>query len=335
MLARHPIAVLVAFFAFGGLAFGQQSAPKAVTGAVQHDFGRVTSGAILEIKFKIGNEGSAPLRVGNLRLSGKGVSVRLQQQVGPGETDEVIAKIDTSTLVGDWQWSITFNTNDKTRPQIKYDLQAHVYLPVEVNPRRLFFSLFEDQTAKKIVDITNHLDRPLAIKRVEPKGSHFTAALETVTEGKKYRLNVIVPMATLPGRYRETVTLHTDDPERPMLHVAVNVLVKRDVSVTPDEVDFGNIPANRVKLSANALALMTQTILVKKRAGDFAITGIETDIPFLTIETEPKGRAATFKLSIGLDPNKLTAGEIRGSLKIKTDDPRFPEITVPVSGEIR
>lgn len=335
MLARRSIAVLVAFFAVSGLAFGQQPAPKAVTGTVQHDFGRVTSGAILEIKFKIGNEGSAPLRVGNLRLSGKGVSVRLQQQVGPGETDEVIAKIDTSTLVGDWQWSITFNTNDKTRPQIKYDLQAYVYLPVEVSPRRLFFSLFEDQTAKKIVDITNHLDRPLAIKRVEPKGSHFAAALETVEAGKIYRLIVTVPKATRPGRYRETVTLHTDDPERPMLHVAVNVLVKRDVSVTPEEVDFGSVPAARVKLSAGALALMTQTILVKKRDADFTVTGIETDLPFLTVETEPKGRAGTFKLSIGLDPDKFTSGKFSGSLKIKTDDPRFPEITVPVSGEIR
>lgn len=335
MLVRLPIALLVVFLSLCGVAYGQQAVPKVATDSVKHDFGRVQSGTILEKKFNLGNDGNAPLRIGNLRLSGKGVSVRLQQQIGPGETKEVIAKVDTKSIVGDWRWRIFFNTNDRTRPQITFDLRAYVFLPLEIKPRRLFFSLFDDQTAEKTINIINHLDRPLTITRVEPLGSHFITALETVEAGKRYRIKVTVPEAIHPGRWREAVRIHTDDPEHPTLRVDVNVLVKRDINVFPETVGFGEISAARVKASSSVRELKTQTILVRKRAGDFAITGIKTDIPFLTIETEPKGRAGTFKISIGLDPNKLITGKIKGSLMIKIDDPRFPEINVPVTGEIR
>jgi hypothetical protein len=75
--------------------------------------------------------------------------------------------------------------------------------------------------------------------------------------------------------------------------------------------------------------------LVKKRAGDFAITGIETNIPFLSIQKTPSaGRAGTFRLDIGLSAEELKAGAFDGEIKIKTDAPDFPTLIVPVTGEI-
>jgi hypothetical protein len=84
----------------------------------------------------------------------------------------------------------------------------------------------------------------------------------------------------------------------------------------------------------NSGGLLAQTLLVKKRAGDFAITGIETNIPFLSIQKTPSGRAGTFRLDIGLSAEELKTGAFDGEIKIKTDAPDFPTLIVPVTGEI-
>jgi Protein of unknown function (DUF1573) len=333
MLTR-TIFLTLALTACVSSAAAQSAAPNTVTQAGYWDFGQVESGTALEHKFTLRNSGSAPLRIENVQLSGKELKARIPQSIPPGGTGELVAQIDTGNLAGPWKWGILLQTNDAAMPVVAYDIAAYVYLPVEIEPLQLFFSLYDDETATKSVTITSHRGAPLAIKGVDKKGSHFTASLSTLEAGRKYRLEVTVPKSVGPGRYLEAARLRTDDPEHPTLQVGINVFVKRDVYVFPDSVSFGKVTTQQVR-NSKLDGLLTQTLLVKKRVGDFAITGIETDIPFLTIHKEPSGRAGTFRLDIGLADKELGSGAFDGTIEIETDAPGFPKLTVPVSGEMR
>ena len=332
MLTR-TFALTLALLACVASARAQVPAPKAVADDLSWDFGRVESGIALEHKFALRNTSSAPLRIENVQISGKEVKARIPQSIPPGETGELTARIDTQDIAGPWQWRIVLQTNDETRPVVTYNIAAYVYAPLEVDPLQLFFSLYDDETAAKDITITNHQDAPLAITGVEKKGSHFMATLSTVEAGRKYRLRVTVPESVEPGRYLEAVRLQTDDPKHPALQVGVNVFVKRDVYAAPESVSFGQVTMQQAR-NPNAIGLLTQTLLVKKRAGDFAITGVETNIPFLSIQKTPSARAGTFRVDIGLSAEGLKPGEFHGEIQIKTDAPGFPKLIVPVTGEI-
>jgi hypothetical protein len=330
----RTVALTLALLACVGGAIAQGPAPKAIAEDLSWDFGRVESGTALEHKFALRNTGSAPLRIENVQLSSKELKARIPQSIAPGETGEVAAQIDTQSVAGPWKWGIVLQTNDETRPVVAYNIVAYVYAPLEVDPLELYFSLYDDETAAESITITNHQAAPLTIKGVEKKGSHFTTTLSTVEAGQKYQLKVTVPQSVGPGRYLEAVRLQTDDPKHPTLQVGVNVFVKRDVYVAPESASFGQIAMKQAR-NPNTSGLLTQTLLVKKRAGDFAITGIETNIPFLSIQKTPSaGRAGTFRLDIGLSAEELKAGAFDGEIKIKTDVPGFPTLIVPVTGEI-
>jgi len=329
----RTIALTLLLLACVASAKAQTTAPKAVAEDLSWDFGRVESGTALEHKFALRNTGSAPLRIENVQLSGKELKARIPQAIAPGETGELIALIDTQSVAGPWKWSLMLQTNDETTPVVVYNIQAYVYAPLEIDPLELYFSLYDDETAAKSITITNHQTPPLAIKGVEKKGSHFTTALSTVEAGRKYQLQVTVPKSAGPGRYLEAVRLQTDDPKHPIVQVGVNVFVKRDVYVFPDSASFGQVAMQQAK-NPNASGPLTQTLLIKKRAGDFAITGIETNIPFVSIQKTPSGRAGTFRLDIGLSAEELKTGAFNGEIKIKTDAPGFPNLIVPVTGEI-
>ena len=42
-----------------------------------------------------------------------------------------------------------------------------------------------------------------------------------------------------------------------------------------------------------------------------------------------------FRFDVGLDMDRIVPGHIDGTIIIKTDDPEFPELVVPVRGEIK
>jgi len=331
----RTIALTLALLACVASAKAQVLAPpKATAEDLSWDFGRVESGTALEHKFALRNTSAAPLRIENVRISSKELKVRIPQTIPPGQTGEVAAQIDTQSVAGTWKWDITLQTSDETRPVLAYSIQAYVYAPLEVDPLELYFSLYDDETAAKSVTITNHQAAPLAIKGVEKKdGSHFTAALTTQEAGRKYQLQVTVPRSVEPGRYLEAVRLQTDDPKHPTVQVGVNVFVKQDVYVAPESASFGQVTM-RQATNPNTSGLLTQTLLVKKRVGDFAITGVETNIPFLSIQKTPSVRAGTFRLDVGLSAEGLKPGEFHGEIQIKTDAPGFPKLIVPVTGEI-
>ena len=180
------------------------------------------------------------------------------------------------------------------------------------------------------VTIINHDEsRPLEITRIEHRGEHFVAELPTPASGNVHNVVLTIPSNTPPGRYLEALEIHTDDPTRSPLMIGVNILVKENLYTFPQILDFKTMHGSQIA------GQVTQSLLVKKREGQFEINRVTSTIPFLTIQQEPDGKSATFRIDVSIDSTQLAPGTTSGVLRIETDDGEFPEVLVPVRIELR
>jgi hypothetical protein len=137
------------------------------------------------------------------------------------------------------------------------------------------------------------------------------------------------------GRHEELVSVRTDDAASPELRVSVNLLVKTDVYVNPKRVDFSEVSLAQLRRDPSLSDFVSMTFIVKKRAGTLTISSITSDLDALTIRCDPQGTSGSFQVDVKLVPAMLHPGELRGTIRIHTIDPAFPEFRAPVSASIR
>ena len=315
----------------GGMEDGSLVVPERT-----HTFGTVKQGETITHTFVIRNTGSAPLKIARMELSQQGMTARMKPVIPPGEEGQITVRWDTARLKGDISGEVVLHLDDPGQPPVVLLLKGVVKPVLEVLPSSaVFLSVFKGESIEQTVTIINNEERPLTITRLEPRGQHFLADLRAVDPGKVYQLVVRVPPETPPGRYREAIDVHTDQAERSPIKIAVNILVKTELYVFPDSVDFCIVNLEDLARTPSLIESIKQPVLVKKRQGNFEIKSVTSDLPFFTISQDPADRSGTFRIDVGLDRDKLRPGEIQGSLRIRTDDTEFPELLVPVRGELR
>ena len=153
-------------------------------------------------------------------------------------------------------------------------------------------------------------------------------------ERKFFEISISIPTDTPIGRYQESLLVHTDDPELARIHLEVNVLLKADVFISPEVLDFGQISRARIESNPEVLDLLTQTLIINRREVEMAINAIDLDIPFIWVKQEPDGRSAVFRFDVGLHVKNLLNGPFAGHITLSTNDPAFSEIKILVTGEI-
>jgi len=317
--------------ALGGIEDGSLVAPERT-----YTFGTVKQGETITHTFVIRNTASAPFKIARMELSDQGMTARMKAVIPPGEEGQITVRWDTGRLKGDVSGEVVLHLDDPVQQPVVLLLKGVVKPLLEVLPSRaLFLSMFKGESVEQTVTIINNEQRPFTITRLEPRGQHFLADLRVVDPGKVYQLVVRVPPETPPGRYREALDVRTDQAERTPIKIAVNVLVKTELYVFPDMIDFGTVSLADLARTPSLIEYITQTVLIKKRQGDFEIMSVTSDLPFFRISQEPAGRSGTFRIDVGLDRDKLSPGEIQGSLRIRTDNTEFPELLVPIRGELR
>ena len=300
-----------------------------------HQFGTVLQGAMVVHAFKLRNDGPAPLTIQRVDLSAGSMKARFAPLIPPGNEGQIRIEWDTGQLAGEVEANGIVRFADPARPPLTLLLKGTVRPAIEFLPYpAVFVSVFAGERAEGTVRIVNHEERPLAITRVEP-GRRFAAALDTIEAGRIYELRVQVPAGVPPGRHDETLYLDTDHPTRGRIPIAVNVLVKTEVYSNPDVVDFGAVSLDELDKAPSLVGLLTQTVLIKKRKGEFQIATIRSDLDFLRIARSPEGRSDTFRIDVGLDRQRLRPGPITGSIRVMTSDAVARELLIHVRGEVR
>ena len=311
--------------------------PHAVLREPTCDIGTVKQGARIDHIFNLRNVGTAVLKLQLASLSLPGMTAKFEPEIAPGTEGAFRIQWDTSRIKGPVEAVAIVRLNDPAQPEVRFVLTAVVQPPIELQPyAAVFLSAFRGESVQQSVRILNHEDRPLKVLGLEAESERFTAAVETLEPGRVYELKVASKADAPLGRAKEPVYLLTDHPERNRLRVLVNVLIKSDVYANPDEVDFGSVRIAEITAKPGLLDFLVQTFVVRTRFGEIQIKAVRSDLDFLNIrQSPPEGPASAFQVDVGLVQRLLRPGPILGSVTLSTSDPRFPEITVPVRGEIR
>jgi len=312
-------------------------APQVVVPATSHEFGIVKQGARIAQVFTVRNEGTDNLTLELVQLTQPGMTARFKPEVAPSAEGTIRLEWDTAQVKGPVEGTAILRLNDPVRPEVQFVLRGTVQPPIEFQPfAAIFLSAFRGESVERSVRILNHEDRPLKILGLESNSERFTAAVQTIEEGKNYELHVAAKPAAPFGRAQEILYLLTDHPERGRLRVLVNVLIKPDVYVNPEGVDFGQVLIAEISKSPGLLDLLNQTFMVKTRYGEMQLKSVHSDLDFLDIKQSPQeGLASAFRIDVGLVLRLLRPGPIEGSIILATSDPRFSDIRVPVRGELK
>lgn len=314
-------------------ALAQSSDPLELVAEPSFDFGRVLQGETISHVFLLRNATDRPLAIEGAEISQPGLKARYRRIVPAGGEAKIVADWNIAQASGELEGQILLKTDDPLRSPILLSLTATVVPPIDVLPySAAFFSLYRGETGEQSLTILNNMNRPVKLTGIDAGNCQCVGRLETIAEGREYKLVVTADGIGEPGRYRRSLTVLTDNADNARISIGVNVLIKSDVYANPEDVDFGRVKLADLAGRPNMLALLTQTFIVKKRQGELGITGVVTDLPFLAIARDPPGRSQIHRFDVGLDFEKLAAGPIDGSIRITTDDSRFPELIIPVRG---
>jgi hypothetical protein len=298
-----------------------------------HEFGEVVQGKLVEHAFTVRNSTDRDLFV--RRVSGLGgVAVtKVDSVVGPGRTGRIHLRFDTRNRRGAvLELANVYTADDSIRPAATLRLRGVVVLPLQLSPQdRVYFFTATGQPERHDVEVINHHTRPLKILSVTSDNPVFAAAHRTVDDGKRYRISVTLDPRTPVGRHQGRIVVRTDNPAYASVPILASAFVDERISTTPKRIDFSTIPLEAV----NRPVIGDKQVLVKKYGGtDFRVLRVSTDLPFLDATAKPHKDGESVMVTVRIQKPRARRGPIRGTLTIETNDPAFPRLKVPITGNL-
>ena len=311
------------------------ASPHAVFVHTSFQFERALSGVVIEHDFTLKNEGSSSLRIANVALTSPLVVTSMPASIPPGAETTVRVRLDTSGLRGHFPGRIKVFLNDASLPEADLSFEGQIVPLIEVSPAPAFFVAARRGEARQAsLDVINHEPEPLQIEEVSHMRDRFVTKLETLDEGRRYRLTLILNPDGPSGRHSESIVLKTSSRREPTITVAANTYLRERVYTFPDAVDLGTVRLADIDRDPNLLERLAQTLMVYQFGGsDFSVS-VRSDLPELDLSSERGPQRDRFQTTVRLRRDTLKPGDVRGSIVIDTNDAQFPSLVVPVVGSV-
>ena len=333
-LINMKIALIILLLLHASVAFCAE-APQAATTEKSFSFGKVVRGAKVEHAFVISNEGTAPLRVEQVRMTSPLRMERPPAVIAPKQSTVIPFVLDTSKIRGEFEGLILLTVNDPVRPEIELGFTGKVVEAVEISPVSTFvLAVTRGEARETSLEIINHEPQPLRILAVEHSNERFTTRLQTVEDGQRYKLSLMLNPKGPAGEHLDTVVVRTSSAAFPELKIKAMTWLKERVHTFPDVVDMGTLRMRDIQASPALLTQLAQTLMVYQVNGTQFEVSVRTDIPGLDLTAERGPKGDRYQITLTLLKDKITSGPIKGNIFIETNDPEFPSLTVPVTGFI-
>jgi hypothetical protein len=318
----------------GALLLGA-AAPRAVVREGRYDFGSVVRGAVIEHEFVVHNDGDAPLRVRRARMTAPLVATRMPAEIAPEHDGTLRFALDTGAVRGPFDGRIVVSLDDPSLPELVLPFEGEVVSRLEVAPRPAFFvAARRGERKRATVDIINHEPQAVRIEEVAHASERFTTELETLEEGRRWRLTLVLRPDGPAGRRSEPILVRTSSRTEPVLRIAANTYVHERVYTFPEAVDLGALRWSDIERDPDLLARAAQTLMVYQSGGSDFRVSLDTDVPVLALRSEAGPAGDRYQVTITPRKENLHPGRIDGSIVVRTNDPEFPTLTVPVSGDV-
>ena len=192
--------------------------PKLEISPETFDFGEVPSGESVQATFTLRNGGDEPLHIAYVRTSCGCTTTALEKRdLAPGEETPLIATLSLKNRSGPQNKHLTIGSNDPDHPDIQAIVQGTAIRHLTLIPSTVtFFSAPQGQTITRTVEIRSDSSTPFNILSIE--ASHPDLAIEvTSLSASAYRISLTLPPTWPAGRIDESLRIHTDHPQAPLL----------------------------------------------------------------------------------------------------------------------
>ncbi len=133
-----------------------------------------------------------------------------------------------------------------------------------------------------------------------------------------------------PGHATKIITVSSNDPVNPSFQMQLDMTVEREVDTQPDRIYLYGLKRGEAHTSSvTVLAKTGETLQVLSAAATGNVVTVTGVTPYEDPQTKRTG--AIVQVDV---PVTLGYGSFTDNILIKTDNPKKPEVTVPVQGEI-
>jgi hypothetical protein len=193
----------------------------------------VPRGSSAEVAITIYNDSPQPVRITKITSPGEKFAVYLER-LEEGKKYVVRAKSAPTLPLGRHVEVVKLATDNKEFPELELQLEAGVTSPVVVNPQAISFGTlpismegYEIGNLGKFFWVRQSRGAGLEIKNVSSDLPFIKIEVTPEAPGQSYMLKVGFHKEKLkPGDYKGTVKVETNNPDAPVLEVAVTVTAK-------------------------------------------------------------------------------------------------------------
>lgn len=134
---------------------------------------------------------------------------------------------------------------------------------------------------------------------------------------------------TFIGQKQATVTVVFDRPSYAEVQLKVSGFIRTDITFTPPEVAYGEIPAGQPREE--------EIVITKIGGNDWRITDVRSHCAHLQVRLNPPEISpgmVRYRMLVKLD-DSMDEGDIRERLTLITNDAQFPTTEMGISGRVR
>ncbi len=311
--------LLAALFWLLSLHAQAQGVPRLACDEPVHRFGTVEPPEPVRHVFVIRNEGTAPLRIEGVRTSCGCVVGRIgNATLEPGGELDIRTELPTLGRLGAQRSTILVVSNDPLRRHFPLVLEGTIARVVRIEPEMLLFGTVApgSPAVKRELLVHNDGPEPLDITEIAVSPQYYRAVLETVVEGRRWRVKVTFDPPATPGICNGGLRLLFNGETGREVAVPLSALAAGALLAAPAEVllDPGDSPVSR-------------HVIVRSRDNEpFEITRVEHDGELVRHQVQPFG-PARYRVRLDGLSARMAAGP---PIHIHTSLDEMPVIKVPV-----
>lgn len=314
-----------------------ENPPKLVIDEKVIDLGEIPQGVVKDVVFTLRNEGGTTLHVRSVRPSCGCTVAEFDEVIEPGSTGEVRAKLDTSNFKTAISKSIHVMSDDPMNPTMTLVIKAVVQPVIDVLPRALvrFNALQKEKAVQKVVLVGTKLSGDFQVTGVTSDNDAVDVSYKKLGEGERiegksdsqYEVTISLADDAPVGPISSVVTVGTSVPEAKEVEIKVFGVLRALLQVTPPEVQFGPVEA--------AHSPGRNVIIVNNRPNaEVDLTEAKIDDPAFTAEIVRQEPGKRYQVTVTVNKD-AKPGVKSATLVLKTTDPDFPELEIPVKASLR
>lgn len=294
-------------------------APRVRVSEPHADLGTLAKGASHHRTITIRNDGELPLELSLLRLGCSSCpQITLHAPVvRASETTEVVIHY-VAHSVGPHRPYAILGTNDPMRPWIYLTWTVDTPVDYEVSPERIRLVVDKREPIAASVYVT--LPAAFELTAAAVDGLTCRTSLTPWRADELVRIvqvEVAADAATQPGELSGTLRIATSDPGRPELVLPIEITIRPDVRLRPEQLFYGRVPRGERRVIE---------LLVTRRDGKpMRVTAARGESGEVTcgapVET-PDG----WRIGVAVTPSQL--GLLKSTVVLATDVAGEPEVRV-------